>query len=591
MGEYTYTPLQPGQIRLLHILPAQSSDVELIECSLSHHDFNDNQYALYTALSYTWGDTDGGRDILIDDKRMYARPNLHACLHSLRHYELSYYVWIDAICINQRDEDNDEKSAQLRLMGEIYSKAECVAICLKADSIDEENEFFDTVNHYRQHYDHISFPTVRQDHHKIYQAVQWLCRNPYFSRMWIVQENVLAANRTLICGSRKISWLYVERIVGESAYTTPEGVSPAKHSQLIRDSGIDHVSGLNPHHVKAMQEPPAPTLFGALVRYRQQQCFDRRDKVFALLGLPEMRKPKIQKVCHADYKRDVQDLLLDILEWFESSPALTARHQTQLQRYELLQGTLQPVDLSTVSCRPLNTGSISSIAECRFDVRFGTGRMSKLPIVFAEASYKGRISSATALQNVDVALEEIGGLEEEVRRQNLQLLEELQCGLSLKRSAMAFRPESEENVLRLLRECPEESQSVQCQQRWKRVVLSTGGWGIASEGVEVDDIVYTVIIGQTQNNTGINCSLVVRETGGGLFSLVGLALDHLGFVSRNRQRPSPALGAPMPPRANKGDRQNRLQMVMDPVIAFRITSPTSLKTLGYGWRTTQEMAW
>ncbi|OTA76885.1 hypothetical protein M434DRAFT_87882, partial [Hypoxylon sp. CO27-5] len=134
MEEYTYSPLKPGKFRLLHILPVRNGNEEVIECSLSLHGFNATPRTPYIALSYTWGDTSGGRDILIDGKRMYARPNLYACLRSLRHHDLSQYVWIDAICINQRDEDGEEKSAQIKLMDQIYSQAESVAVCLRADS-------------------------------------------------------------------------------------------------------------------------------------------------------------------------------------------------------------------------------------------------------------------------------------------------------------------------------------------------------------------------------------------------------------------------------------------------------------------------
>ncbi|KAI0138109.1 heterokaryon incompatibility protein-domain-containing protein [Hypoxylon sp. NC0597] len=593
MEEYTYSPLKSGQFRLLHILPVQNGNEELIECSLSHHDFNTNLQVPYIALSYTWGDTSGGRDILIEGKRMYARPNLYACLCSLRHHDLSQYVWIDAICINQRDEDDDEKSAQIKLMDQIYSKAENVAVCLRADNDDNVSTFFDTVEHYRRHYDQNNFPTPQQDQHKIYQAVQWLCHNPYFSRMWIVQENILAANRTLICGTRQIPWLYVERMVAESEFTVPDEFSQEKHSQLIRGSGFEHISGLTPHHLKAKQEPPAPTLFNALVRYQQQQCFDRRDKVFALLGLPDMQKPKIQNVCDADYKKDVQDLLLDILEWFEASPNLAARHQTQLQRYGLLQGTLGHVEQSIKSCRLVNIDNLSSLADYQFSVEFASGRVSQLPIVITEASYKGQITSFAVFENMEDVLEEAGdGQGGKIRERNLRLLEQLQCSLKPEQVIFGFRGGSEGNALGFFRRhSSDKGPTIQSRQSLAKVELPGGGWGIANAGVAVGDLVYTVIVGQTQNNTGICCSLILRENSERVFSAVSLALDHLGFESINRQRPSQALVAPMPPRANKGDRQRNLQLAMDPEIAFKTTSLAGLKTLGYGWRTLHKMAW
>ncbi|KAI0835411.1 hypothetical protein F5Y06DRAFT_289089 [Hypoxylon sp. FL0890] len=306
-----------------------------------------------------------------------------------------------------------------------------------------------------------------------------------------------------------------------------------------------------------------------------------------------MRKPKIQDVCKADYKKGVQDLLLDMLEWFEASPNLTARHQTQLQRYGLLQETLGRVDLSMNSCRLANTDNLSSLANCCFSVHFASGRVSQLPAITTEASYKGHILSVTNLENAGEVLEKVNeSKEEKTQRQNLQLLEELQRGPGLGQLLLGFRPGLEENALRSLQAHPrEKSPLIQSQQGWTKVELSSGGWGIANAGVEVGDLVYTVIVGQTQNNTGICCSLVLRENSEGVYSAMSLALDYLGFESVNRQQPSQALVAPMPPRANKGDRQHNLQLAMDPAVAFKITSLTRLKTLGYGWRTTNKMTW
>ncbi|OTA76886.1 hypothetical protein M434DRAFT_257213 [Hypoxylon sp. CO27-5] len=307
-----------------------------------------------------------------------------------------------------------------------------------------------------------------------------------------------------------------------------------------------------------------------------------------------MQKPKIQNVCNADYKKDVRDLLLDILEWFEASPNLTARHQTQLQRYGLLQSTLGHVDLIIKSCQLVNIDNLSPLTDCRFSIEFTSGRVSQLPIIVTEASYKGKISSTVIFENAEDVLKEVSDGQEKknIQEQNLQLLEQLQCGLKLNQLIFGFRGGCEGNALRFLRIHPDEkTPTIRSRQGWAKVELPGGGWGIASAGVEVGDLVYTVIVGQAQSNTGICCSLILREDSEGIFLPVGLALDHLGFESINRQRPSQTLVAPMPPRANKGDRQRNLQFAMDPETAFKMTSLAGLKTLGYGWRTVHTMMW
>ncbi|TKA26865.1 hypothetical protein B0A50_04311 [Salinomyces thailandicus] len=236
---------------------------------------------------------------------MYARANLHACLKLLQRHRLSDDFWIDAICINQGD--LEEKGIQVQKMSEIYSQAQVVAICLPA-SDEEAAVFNEALQIFRDAYrPEIGGPDWH-DPRKTYNAVQWLATNPYFRRMWIVQENALASERVLLCGSQQTPFFYVERMVGESEMFVPAGRDQ-------QDFGA-----------------PAPKLFNVLLQYEQQQCFDSRDKVYALLGLPQMQKQKIQDVCHADYYRTAQQLLFRILEWFESSSKLTGPADPEVHR-------------------------------------------------------------------------------------------------------------------------------------------------------------------------------------------------------------------------------------------------------------------
>jgi hypothetical protein len=56
------------------------------------------------------------------------KGNLHAALSHLRDPFIERILWIDAICINQ--EDNEEKGRQVRLMAKIYAKASRVVVWL-----------------------------------------------------------------------------------------------------------------------------------------------------------------------------------------------------------------------------------------------------------------------------------------------------------------------------------------------------------------------------------------------------------------------------------------------------------------------------
>ena len=60
--------------------------------------------------------------IFVNGMRFWIRQNLHDALYTIRASESIVRIWTDAICINQ--DDNVEKSGQVRRMGHLYSQAE-----------------------------------------------------------------------------------------------------------------------------------------------------------------------------------------------------------------------------------------------------------------------------------------------------------------------------------------------------------------------------------------------------------------------------------------------------------------------------------
>ncbi|KAK0732246.1 heterokaryon incompatibility protein-domain-containing protein, partial [Lasiosphaeris hirsuta] len=125
---YTYTQrLQPRCIRLLKLAPGPASSP--IECTVQIHSIDNPPD--FEALSYVWGSSADPVIIVCDSKRLTVTQNLHAALLQLRQFDTfrdGRLLWIDAICINQGDET--EKTAQVRLMREIYSRAHNTTIWL-----------------------------------------------------------------------------------------------------------------------------------------------------------------------------------------------------------------------------------------------------------------------------------------------------------------------------------------------------------------------------------------------------------------------------------------------------------------------------
>lgn len=125
--EYQYSPLGPNQFRLLTLHPRfpdpqyeALQEERPISCTLK--SYPRIKSPAYRALSYTWGDLSVKIPILVNNKTLRVTTNLFTALEHIREDNSAATFWIDAICINQ--EDDEEKSSQVKMMREIYDTAE-----------------------------------------------------------------------------------------------------------------------------------------------------------------------------------------------------------------------------------------------------------------------------------------------------------------------------------------------------------------------------------------------------------------------------------------------------------------------------------
>ena len=115
-----------NEIRLVQLLPALDRESP-IACNLVHASIDDDTIR-YEALSYTWGDNANPRDILLDGNPISVTPNLHTALQALRLPIHTRTLWINAVCINQKDVQ--ERSHEVLRMRVIYERATKVVIWL-----------------------------------------------------------------------------------------------------------------------------------------------------------------------------------------------------------------------------------------------------------------------------------------------------------------------------------------------------------------------------------------------------------------------------------------------------------------------------
>ncbi|KAH7378446.1 heterokaryon incompatibility protein-domain-containing protein [Phaeosphaeria sp. MPI-PUGE-AT-0046c] len=150
---YAKLPIRVPHIRLLQLHPADDPS-DGIECTLEEHFLH--SIPRYKALSYAWVEDNRPRQRREDgslhrqdqiniravhngesvEQRVFISKSLRLALRRLREKDHSMLLWIDSLCINQKD--IDERTSQVGLMGMIYQFADEVIIWLGEKEVEDE---------------------------------------------------------------------------------------------------------------------------------------------------------------------------------------------------------------------------------------------------------------------------------------------------------------------------------------------------------------------------------------------------------------------------------------------------------------------
>lgn len=291
MKTYKYEPLSARCIRLLS-LELDESSVSL-RFAISVHSIDTRP--VYKALSYVWGDASDRVNVFALDEKgnewtISVTKNLYHALRQLRAGGCDYYIWPDAICINQGD--NEEKTTQVRMMTEIYARTQqvlgwlgesapghgggfdilkdIVRIC-KAEGGDAKMRAVQRV-----------LPTTT---HASWAALWAILLRPWFRRVWIIQEIVVCRDSCLMCGE--------ESIRGEDFFTAFEIIAANQaigNVFLFSATTVDREK-LTTSNLCEMRRiyrsSDQRSIHHFLTNSGKFEAKDPRDKIFALVGLSD----------------------------------------------------------------------------------------------------------------------------------------------------------------------------------------------------------------------------------------------------------------------------------------------------------------
>ena len=312
-GHYKYLKeLRGEKIRLIKL--TSHRDSEHLSCSVVYISLN-NRSIKYNALSYVWGNKSNPASMLCDGLRFEITQNLHQALTQVRRARSSTLLWVDAVCIDQANEV--EKTAQVRLMTKIYSRAELVLVWLgdelpsdrdglrlmqsMCDRIEEPEGF--RIKRCGTIWHDLRALGLPDEFDQSWNAVISILTREWFSRIWAVQELVVARQAVFLCG-------YIE---------TKADLITSAANYFTTSCTMRVVLSLHATHTLApvfliirsnFAKFGEMSLLELLWLTRTSEATDRRDKIFALVGLTnDVRSEFI------DYKKKPCDLLFDLAEF------------------------------------------------------------------------------------------------------------------------------------------------------------------------------------------------------------------------------------------------------------------------------------
>ena len=275
----------------------------------------------YVALSYVWGAATHVKEVMLNGRPIGVAANLWLALRDLRMHcqlmdnglrsgEPCRTFWIDALCINQNDEE--EKSSQVVQMHLIYKHASEVIVWLDVPGQDSDLAFelMDDIRRCPQPEEFHEAQLLAATKHLLHMeklsswiALHRLLSRPWWSRAWTLHELVLSRQATFYCGVKSAPWhvvgiairvaLATKTIVQDLVRTNMQHESWGKDSQLPHKWPAKHVffatsTYVTWNHKRLMdtnQMSSSKALLYFLRTSRKRLCLLPEDKIYSILGL------------------------------------------------------------------------------------------------------------------------------------------------------------------------------------------------------------------------------------------------------------------------------------------------------------------
>lgn len=316
---YSYPAVADNdEIRMLDLLPGQGAEPLAFKLRSSHLNDPATQYE---ALSYAWGNQ--MVDVISDGNRFSFPHSLYRALLGLRDPTQIRPVWADAICINQKDDK--EKSHQVRMMRRIFKQANRVLIWLDERDAHVAQVAFELAG--RIHRGQLQ--DIPPPQSPIWGVLVRLFDKVWFSRIWVLQEVVLASSALVIWGPATAPWEHIGFSAGWLCNTIGHEVltvwlvkvrnsrNGQTYSERSYHPGVYRANLMYSLWLASKSESSLAkpvSFYELLCQTRPFQSTDPRDKVFSLIGIPtaDADPDSDQFFIEPDYSKTTEEVYIDV---------------------------------------------------------------------------------------------------------------------------------------------------------------------------------------------------------------------------------------------------------------------------------------
>jgi hypothetical protein len=219
--------------------------------------------------------------------------NADLALRRFRYPQSDRILWMDQLCI---DQDNlQERSEQVNLMWKIFSQADTVLMWLGPDSdslAPIAKEFIEGLQHRcdtpaKVQYDLDQAMRLEQlppPGSLKWKAYKTLMALPHFTRVWMLQEVLLASTPKVFWGDIEMSWAQIARaaIWGAESYELQDLSSPEDGGFVVEKDCTMVRELFDGNNISGWSGSNLSWMIGVLA-YRH--ATDPRDKIFAIFNL------------------------------------------------------------------------------------------------------------------------------------------------------------------------------------------------------------------------------------------------------------------------------------------------------------------